>query len=255
MVPSAHVVPTVVPLGLPVGPVQPPPPPPLTGLTADDRAAAAPAAVSDWAAACAPRKVSKSSWFGLGRKEVDAPTNSDELRMRVARPAEGEGIALEAVVSSDASMLQLAQRLAATSAAAPVAALRLTADDGYGPGTMAEVDAMSAGFALLTRCLMVTDGAGCLDALRELSISKITIGNEEAGQLATALTGHASLRSLELWNVGLEDEGALSIAQLATASGNTALSQLNLGRNLISGHGKELLEAMIDASRVHAKVY
>jgi len=247
-----------VPMGTAVMPVQPPPPPPLTGLTAADREAAAPYAVADWAAACAPpRTVASGGWFGFSRKETSTPRPSaDEPRMRVSHPGEGDGIALEVTVSSEAAMLRLAQRLAATSAEVPLAALRLTAEDGFGPGTAAAISASGSAFALLTRCLMGTEnGAGCLRGLRELAISKVTISDEAAASLAEALHGHAALQMLELWNVALEDDGALSISQLATPTGNQALTQLNLGRNLVSGPGRERIEGIIDASRVRVKVY
>ena len=77
-----------------------------------------------------------------------------------------------------------------------------------------------------------------------------------ARTLAAALRGHPSLTTLELWNVSLEDEGAIAIARLAAADGNAALSELNLGRNLFSGEARErIADGIVDASRVRAKMY
>ena len=56
--------------------------------------------------------------------------------------------------------------------------------------------------------------------------------------------------------MSLEDEGALAIARLAAVDGNTALSELNLGRNLFSGEAREqIAEGIVDAGRVRAKMY
>ena len=82
------------------------------------------------------------------------------------------------------------------------------------------------------------------------------MSNESAASLAAALGGHPTLASLELWNVGLEDGGARARAALVSAdSSNPALKSLNLGRNLFSSEAREQLEALIDASRVRAKMY
>lgn len=262
-----------VPCGLPVAepssyaPVQPPPPAPLAALTKDDAAAAAPHAVSDWEQLCARLQASArqsssrgggSSWNPFKSRSGESTTSSDadEPTLR-AHAADGGGVALEATVDCEAKLCRLGLRLAAA-ASAPLAELRITWHDSAGHGAnqpMAMDD--SHAFALFARALRAaSDGDGaCLRGLRSLAISKLTIGDGAALTLSDALRGHPSLASLELWNVGLEDAGALRIGRLAARDGNAALAQLNLGRNLFSGEARELLEGMVDASRVRAKMY
>ena len=255
-------VPSGLPPTSPVVPVQPPPPPPLTGLTPEDVADAAAFAVADWAAHCAPKRAAASGggWFSSrGSKPPPAAVEADAalgLRVR-ALGAVGGGIALEVQVATDAGLYRLAQRLAAPGTQ-PIAALRLTSQDGFGAGTAnASLNASDSGaFALLTRALATClGGAPSLAQLRELAISKIAMGDHAASHLATALAGHPALGALELWNVALEDAGALAIGRLAARDGSAALTQLNLGRNLYSGDAMQQLEALVDRDRVHAKIY
>ena len=154
-------------------------------------------------------------------------------------------------------MLRLALRLAAPETA-KLACLKLTASDGFGAGTAGALTAAGDGFALLCRGLATAlGGAESLSTLRELSISKINVSDAAAATLASALAGHPTLTSLELWNVALEDEGAFAAAQLAAPppNGNRALKSLNLGRSLIGPEAREKLDAIIDRERVHAQLY
>jgi hypothetical protein len=169
-------------------------------------------------------------------------------------------VTLEVAVGSEEALHRLALRLAA-SASAPLRGLRLSWHDGPAAGGVGGSGPLSLdgspGFALLARALRAGSegGSACLGGLCTLSISKLVVGDGAARDLAAALHGHPSLASLELWNVSLEDEGALSIARLAAPDGNAALSELNLGRNLFSGEAREGIEATVDADRVRAKMY
>jgi hypothetical protein len=252
---------SAVPFGLPV---QPPLPDVKEGLSASDCAAAAPLVVADWSdptgAASSTGFRSRQGWFSLGRSTPrKPPAHPDEPRMKCC-PAEGGGVQLDAEVLSESSLLRLAMRLGANGSA-PLAALRIRAPDGFGPGTAAPLDTSGEPFLFLCRALasaaQSSEAPGALAGLRELSFTKITIGNEAAAALASGLRGHPSLESLELWNVGLEDDGALCIGRLAAPipEGNAALRSLNLGRNVLSGETRDKLEAMVDGERVHAKVY
>jgi len=256
-----------IPMLAPVAVVQPPPPPPLTGLTGDDLAAARELAVPDWLAFLAPKKVPSSGWFGMGggssQRGARDGTHPDEPRLRVVPVAQGGlaefgGVTLEANVHSESGLLRLVRRLVAPGTA-PVCALRVKAEqEGSGFGTMAEgFSADGPAFALLSRALFAVSGNGAesLRNLVELSITKLTIRPAPAAALAAALHDHHSLRHLELWNCGIDDEGAMSLGRLATIEGNRALREFNLGRNLISGHCRDQLEALIDRQRVHAKMY
>lgn len=79
---------------------------------------------------------------------------------------------------------------------------------------------------------------------------------DAAESLSQGLAGHAALESLELWNVGLEDAGALSIGRLAARDGgNGALCRLNLGRNLLLDPTKEEIETKADKERVRLQLY
>ena len=93
-------------------------------------------------------------------------------------------------------------------------------------------------FARLIEALRPTARVYSLHALKELSVKALELSDATAVALASALQGHPKLAELELWNVGLDDDGAIAIAQLATPQGNAALRRLNLGRNLMSGSGK-----------------
>ena len=261
---SADSTDEAVPVGLPVTPVQAPPPPPLTGLTEVDRAAATPLAVPDWAAHCAPKKPPPArGWFSKkpsseAASSAEAIDPDEEPRVRLVRPEDGSGgVGIEATLSTEASMLRLALRLAAPETA-KLACLKLTASDGFGAGTAGALTAAGDGFALLCRALATAlGGAESLSTLRELSISKINVSDAAAATLASALAGHPTLTSLELWNVALEDEGAFAVAQLAAPppNGNAALKSLNLGRSLIGPEAREKLDAIIDRERVHAQLY
>ena len=68
----------------------------------------------------------------------------------------------------------------------------------------------------------------------------------------------------ELWNVELEDEGALAVASLACGGAAaekgrppSALQTLNLGRNLISIEARETIEARVveGGSGVRVRIY
>lgn len=102
---------------------------------------------------------------------------------------------------------------------------------------------------------MTPGGSSCLASLTELKVAQVDIVCKAACDLAAALRNHPTLRSLELWNVKLKDEGALALGTLAGADGNFALSNLNLGRNLISGHTKDKIQAMVDIRRVELSMY
>ena len=98
-------------------------------------------------------------------------------------------------------------------------------------------------------------GGASLAALRELSVSKLTIDDEAAEALALALGGHPTLEALELWNVGLTDTGARHVSMLAAPGTNPTLTSLNLGRNLLSPDTRSAIEGVIDRARVKVKLY
>ena len=137
--------------------------------------------------------------------------------------------------------------------------LQISAEDGYGPGTVAALGASGVGFGIIIRTLDASRGSGgggsCLRGLRELSVSKIGIEREAAAGLADALRGHPSLVQLELWNVDLDDECAVAVASLAAPEGAAALQRLNMGRNLISGAGRDKIESLVDRGRVNVRIY
>lgn len=216
---SAATVSDAVPVGLPiqpssshhgqqpvVQPVQPPPPPPLTGLRDEERAAAAPYAVTDWAAhiaALKPRSSASGGWLsGLmgGRGSTPRGTASsgtpdeEEPRLR-ASTGGGGGVVLEAEVHSAPSMLRLARRLVASDSA-PVRSLTVRAKEGFGPGTAAPLAADGDGFLLLCRALCVGQNAGAasLGMLRELTFTQITVSDASAEALGCALSGHPTDR-------------------------------------------------------------
>jgi len=248
-----------VPLGLPVTPVQAPPAMPLAPLSDAELAAAAPLAVPDWKAHCAPAKPKASGgWFGFGGSgraaASSAAAEAEEPKVRAVM-ADGGGIALEVEIDSPANLLRLAHRLAARGSA-PLAALRITAPDGFGGGTANPMRATGEGFELLARALMAgSSGSDALRGLRELSLSKITVGNEAAEALSTVLAGHTALETLELWNVALEDDGARAIARLAARDGIATLRTLNLGRNLLSPESRDDVNAIADGERVLVKLF
>ena len=267
-----------LPEGAPVGqgiapsasvtPVQPPPAPPLSGLDEAERKACAALAVGDWKAYAAPQKpASSSGWFGhvfgpprgknTPRGTAELPDELREPTVRV-RTAEGGGVELEVLVDARGRLHRLAMRLAAPGSA-PLAALKIVASDGYGPGTAAAIDIEGDGFALLARALRSASsgegGPGALASLREFSISKISMSDTAVDTLAQALAGHPSLEALELYNVGLGDAGALSVGRLARADGNPRMARLSLGRNKIHGETRDALEASIDMERVKLQLY
>ena len=251
-----------VPIGLPIEPpvvvpVQAPPPAPLTGLTEQDYAMATQLAVGNWEHLCAPPTTARSSrgWnpFGSGRSSAESTTHTDEPVMR-ASAADGGGVALDVSISSQATLQRLALRLAAR-LSAPIVALKISADESVGPNTASPLSLEgSAAFQLLARTLKSAESTR---QLRELSLARISVDASAAALLANALSGHASLTSLELWNVSLEDEGALSIGQLVAEGGtNPTLRELNMGRNLISAEAREQIEALIgDSAAVRVKMF
>ena len=296
-----------VPVGLPVQqhmparvgsgrvvPVQAPPAPPLAGLSEADLAACATYQIIDWKRYSQPPKVASSGWFGAFSKpkpkgaatggafaqgappvarsgSYSADMSAGEPLVRVST-ADGGGVALNAEVDSPAQLHRLA-RLLAAAGSAPVGALRISAKDGYGPGTPAPVEAVGDGFMLLCRALLTASqasnlgnpnlggveprlGASSLGALRELSISKILVSDTAADTLSQALAGHATLATLELYNVNLDDAGGHSVARLATPGGNGALTKLSLGKHCMLGETViELEERIIDKERVRAQLY
>ena len=267
-VPSAGVAvtssetPTSVPMGFVVAEaVRPPPTPALRGLTGDDRSSSTPFAVADWKAHCAlamaPGRPASSGWFSRRKEQETSTAASAHQPILRASIAEGGGTHLQADVSSAQSLLVLARHLAAPGSS-PLSALTITAQDGFGPGTAAPLEASGEGFELLCRALAASlGGADCLATLRCLGVSKIGMSDAAASRLAEALGGHPSLESLELWNVGLEDAGALSLGRLAAAANENncpRLASLNLGRNLVSADAREELEAMVSADRVRLRV-
>lgn len=280
---------TVVPVGMPVDIVRPPAAQ-QHGLSAADLEYSAAFAVGDWVAHCQPqpqqkkaappaaKKPSSSGWFGLGRSTprgaVAAGTGNDEPKLSVsskvvsskqedgdlklrASEAEGGGVKLEADIVSDAALLTLARRLAAAGSA-PIAVLKInSAQSGFGPGTSARGESTDA-FKLMCRALATASaegGGASLAALRELSVSKLTIDDEAAEALALALGGHPTLEALELWNVGLTDTGARHVSMLAAPGTNPTLTSLNLGRNLLSPDTRSAIEGVIDRARVKVKLY
>lgn len=208
------------------------------GLSPEDLAESEAFSTKDWsrlAAGKRPRRGCCMSFvyeccFCCAAKETPNP---DKAKLRAVE-AEGGGTKVLATVESPSSLMLLARRVAAARSA-PLESLHLTCADGFGPGTANEVYAGGEAFALITRALMPPPhGSSCLANLRELCLSKIIVNDENARALAAALRGHTSLTALELWNVQLEDGGALALGTLAAADGLLSLSSLNLGRNLLS---------------------
>ena len=232
----------------------------IGGLSAADVAEAEPLAVPDWLSFCNARKGAKSGggWFSSSSKQPAAEPDEPVIRARVAtgggRYKNGQVI-LDIVVSSDAQLCRLAMRLSAPSTA-PVAILRIAAPDGLGPGMLGSLVAGGPGFDRLVRALHAKSGAAALSELREIAFNKITLKNDEAGAFAAALGGRVALESIELWNCGVEDDGALHVAALgapASAAFCPALERLALGRNLISGHARGRMEALVDRNKIDAR--
>eukprot|EP00322_Chrysochromulina_rotalis_P024476 CAMPEP_0115850902 /NCGR_PEP_ID=MMETSP0287-20121206/12203_1 /TAXON_ID=412157 /ORGANISM="Chrysochromulina rotalis, Strain UIO044" /LENGTH=371 /DNA_ID=CAMNT_0003304913 /DNA_START=75 /DNA_END=1190 /DNA_ORIENTATION=+ len=252
--------PVGLPMATPIGIVQAPPPAPLNGLTADDHATTSGYAVPDWAAFVTPPKKASGGWFGSSTKAAEP--HPDEPKLRLVPAAHGgvssaAGVTLEATVTSEAQLQRLSCRLAANGTA-PVAALRITAQEGDGFGILVDnFHGEGPAFGLLTRALHAASGAGApaLRGLLELSITRLPIQASPAAALATALRGHCALQKLELWNCAIDDDGAMCLGRLAAVDGNLALRELNLGRSLVSGTCREHLEAVVDRDRVHAKLY
>jgi len=246
------------------GVVRAPPPPPLDGMTIDDRNASCAFAVPDWPNYLVPYKKASAGFFGMGGSSAQGhEPHPDDPKIRVIPAAGGGvsdgrgGVTLEVSVRSEASLLRLVRRLVAKETA-PIAALRLKAEEGDGFGRLAEgFSADGEAFALLTRALHVVSGKGAepLLTLVELSISMLSIGPGPCAAFATALTNHPTLRKLELWNCAVDDEGAMCLGALAAPGANAALSELNLGRNLISGDCRERLAEIVEKQRVHFQAY
>lgn len=238
---------TGVPMGIPIDTIELVEKSVNKGLSPEDLDAAKPLAVTDWRKLAAgkhqPERTGfKAVLYACCSCCYPAPEpHPDEALLRVGK-ADGGGVKVFAIVKSPESILLLARRLAA-SKSAKIAALDITCADGYGPGTANPVYASGEGFALITRALMPPpQGSRCLAELRELAMSKVIVDDANAAALAAALRGSASLDSLELWNVQLEDAGALALGTLAAEGGAPNLRSLNLGKNLISGSAKERIE-------------
>ena len=148
------------------------------------------------------------------------------LRIRCAAGADGGGAALDVDVLHDDGLGELASRLAARGTA-PLAALRLGAAD-----LQAGVSAGGAGFGRPARALHAADGGACA-GLRELALRNIELPAAAARLLAASLAGHPTLASLELWNVELDDDGALAVGALGApvgdGGGNAALRSSTSG--------------------------
>ena len=253
-----------VPIAEPVAIVRPPPPPPLEGLTLEDRNLSSGCGVPDWKAFLAPPKKATGFFgFGASSRAPATPRGNNEPKLRLIPPAGGGltdsrgGVTLEVTVESEAAFLQLARRLAAPETQ-PVASLRIKATSGDGFGTMADgFSASGAAFRLLSRALHTASGQGAtsLSSLLELKISHLEIGGSPAAMLAAALAGHPTLKTLEVWKCGVDDEGAMCLGALAAVDGNAALVELNLGSNLFSGACRERLEALVERQRVHVSTY
>ena len=80
----------------------------------------------------------------------------------------------------------------------------------------------------------------------ELDVRRQQPGDAVDAGLAASLAGHPTLASLELWNVELDDDGALAVGALGAPAGdgggNAALRELNLGRNLLLPQTQQALE-------------
>jgi hypothetical protein len=231
-----------VPMGIPIEVVNLVSASANAGLSPEDLAQSAAFAIQDWRLLAAGRP-QRRGWLREWCSCCFAPHAPDPNEPHLhASAAEGGGTKLVARVKSPESLMLLSRRLAATSTA-PLASLQITCEDGYGPGTANPAYASGEGFALLTRALMPPPhGSACLGALRELSFSKIIVDDVNAHALAASLSGHPGLRTLELWNVQLEDGGALAIGTLAAPGGPAALESINMGKNLMSGVAKEQIE-------------
>ena len=254
-----------VPLGVPIG------------TPADDGAAAAAAAAppAAWSDAVGLTTGAAASAAGAGLSEAEvaaaaayatprwesgevrAPdargAGAPLLRIRCAAGGGGGGAALDVDVLHDDGLGELASRLAARGTA-PLAALRLGAAD-----LQAGVSAGGAGFGRLARALHADGGGGACAGLRELALRNIELPAAAARLLAASLAGHPTLASLELWNVELDDDGALAVGALGAPAGdgggNAALRELNLGRNLLLPQTQQALEQAVDAARVRLRTY
>jgi len=235
---------------------------PTLGLTQSDAAFCESLSTRDWSAVKISRPGSSAArgggLFSRSKSNSNSTTSTAALHADVSlgvSPAEMGGTSLSVEARSEAGFLHIAQRLAAPGSA-PVAALKLSAQDGFGEGTSsASVTSDGEAFLLLTRALAASGGSDALQRLTELTITKIKISGERASALAAALLHHPTLTALELWNVDLNDEGALAISALAAPGGSFPLSRLNLGRNLISGHVKLQIEAAADPKRVSLSLF
>ena len=91
------------------------------------------------------------------------------------------------------------------------------------------------------------------------ALRNIELPAAAARLLAASLAGHPTLASLELWNVELDDDGALAVGALGApvgeGGGNAALRELNLGRNLLLPQTQQALEQAVDAARVRLRAY
>jgi len=243
---------------LPVEPVVAPPPPSLSALSDAELAALAHCSVADWVAFCAPaRPKSSGGWFSARSSKAPPAAEASDPKLFAVKSDDYGGIELRAQVQTQAGLLRLAQQLAAQGSA-PLAALKISALDGHGPGTSDPMCAAGEALTLLARALMATElhgGAHALRSLRELSFSKITVDARAADALATALAGHHALEVLELWNVALDDDGARALARLGAPGGPQSLRTLNLGRNLLSPESRADVESVIDSQRVAVKLF
>ena len=221
------------------------------GLTTGAAASAAGAGLSEAEVAAAAR-TRRRGGRRRGARARRARRGAPLLRIRCAAGADGGGAALDVDVLHDDGLGELASRLAARGTA-PLAALRLGAAD-----LQAGVSAGGAGFGRLARALHA-DGGGACAGRRALALRNIERPAAAARLLAASLAGHPTLASLELWNVELDDDGALAVGALGAPAGegggNAALRELNLGRNLLLPQTQQALEQAVDAARVRLRAY
>ena len=159
------------------------------GLSHNDIDASAQMAVPDWSSFCVPAvviDVAPSASSPVGQSPQGLRAADPELPVFRVSAAEDGGVALEAKVTSDASLRLLAMQLTAEGSA-PVSTLRIIAEDpNLAPGNSMPISSEhDAGFGLLVRALAATNGAVCLRGLRELAINKVEMNNESASASAT----------------------------------------------------------------------
>lgn len=229
------------PVGLPVGqavPIE-------SGATANQSSGVAPlAAVWDAQSLHVAAISAHVAWTSMRQPGLELQVTTGD----------GGGARVTAQVGGEEGMTALVDRICSGSSA-KLEGLCVTGLDAVGFGTMSETSTEGPAFARLIEALRPTARVYSLHALKELSVKALELSDATAVALASALQGHPKLAELELWNVGLDDDGAIAIARLATPQGNAALRRLNLGRNLMSGSGKEKIEQMVQGSSVQLRTY